>query len=111
VDFVVPAPGLQIDPTVNGRRHLSIDAALLVYNHEGKTLNWLVRQFNLDMDAAHYAVAQANGINFRLQIDAPPDGVYLRSGVYDLNSNLTGTLAIPLGSIVNPGTAASSQSR
>ncbi len=109
VDFVIPARGLQIDPAANGRRHLSIDAALLVYNREGKTLNWMVRQFNLDMDATHYAVAQANGINFRLQIDAPPDGVYLRSGVYDLNSNLAGTLEIPLGTIVNPGTAASSQ--
>jgi len=113
VEFVVPARGLQIDPTANGRRHLSIDAALLVCNHEGKTLNWMVRQFNLDMDAARYAVAQANGINFRLQIDAPTDSVFLRSGVYDLNSNLAGTLEIPLGAIVNPvvnpGKAAGSQ--
>jgi VWFA-related protein len=111
VDFVLPARGLQIDAAASGRRHLSIDAALLVYNHEGKTLNWMVRQFNLDMDATHYAVAQAQGINFRLQIDAPPDGAYLRSGVYDLNSNLAGTLEIPLGIIVNSGAAASSQSR
>jgi len=113
VDFVVPARGLQIDPIANGRRHLSIDAALLVCNHEGKTLNWMVRQFNLDMDSARYAVAQANGINFRLQIDAPTDSVFLRSGVYDLNSNLAGTLEIPLGAIVNPvvnpGKAAGSQ--
>jgi VWFA-related protein len=109
VDFVVPARGLQIDPAANGRRHLSIDAALLVYNHEGKTLNWIVRQFNLDMDPTHYAVAQANGINFRLQIDAPPEGVYLRSGVYDLNSNLAGTLEIPLSAVVNPGPATSSR--
>jgi VWFA-related protein len=109
VDFVVPARGLQIDPAANGRRHLSIDAALLVFNHDGKTLNWMVRQFILDMDPTHYAVAQANGINFRLQIDAPPDGVYLRSGVYDLNSNLAGTLQIPLGSVVNPGPSTSSR--
>ncbi len=109
VDFVIPARGLQIDPVANGRRHLSIDAALLVYSHEGKTLNWMLRQFNLDMDAAHYAIAQANGINFRLQIDAPPDGAYLRSGVYDLNSNLAGTLEIPLGTVVNAGTANSSK--
>jgi hypothetical protein len=58
-------------------------------------------------------VAQANGINFRLQIDAPTDSVFLRSGVYDLNSNLAGTLEIPLGAIVNPvvnpGKAAGSQ--
>jgi hypothetical protein len=37
----------------------------------------------------------------------------LRSGVYDLNSNLAGTLEIPLGAIVNPvvnpGKAAGSQ--
>jgi VWFA-related protein len=109
VDFVIPARGLQIDPIANGRRHLSIDAALLVYNHEGRNLNWMVRQFTLDMDAARYAVAQANGIKLRLQIDAPPDGAYLRGGVYDLNSNLAGTLEIPLRTVVNPATASGSQ--
>jgi VWFA-related protein len=109
VDFVIPARGLQIDPIANGRRHLSIDAALLIYNHEGRNLNWMVRQFTLDMDAARYAVAQANGIKLRLQIDAPPDGAYLRGGVYDLNSNLAGTLEIPLRTVVNPATASGSQ--
>ena len=109
VDFVIPARGLQIDPIANGRRHLSIDAALLVYSHEGRNLNWTVRQFTLDMDAARYAVAQANGIKLRLQIDAPPDGAYLRGGVYDLNSNLAGTLEIPLRTVVNPATASGSQ--
>ncbi len=109
VDFVIPARGLQIDPVANGRRHLNIDAALLVYNRDGKTLNWIVRQFTLDMDAARYAVAQANGINFRLPIDVPPDGVYLRSGIYDLNSSLAGTLEIPLGSVVNSAAATGSR--
>ena len=57
------------------------------------------------MDAAHYATAAANGVNFRLQIDGPNDGAFLRGGVYDLKSNLSGTLEVPLSSVVTPAPA------
>ena len=52
------------------------------------------------MDAARYAQAQANGVSFRLPIDAPKGGVSLRSGVYDLESNLAGTMEVPLQSVL-----------
>ena len=81
----------------------------MVYNREGKPVNWLLRQINLNLDAAHYAIVQANGVNFYLEIDAPDDGVTLRGGVYDLNANLAGTLEIPLSSVVSPAPATSSR--
>jgi VWFA-related protein len=109
VHFFIPPGGLLLDLAPNGHRQLSVDAALLVYDHDGKSLNWMLRQINLEMDAAHYATAVANGVNFRLQIDAPDGGIFLRGGVYDLKSNLAGTLEVPLRTIVNPSPAAGSR--
>ncbi len=109
VDFMIAARGLQFDPAPDGLRHVSIEAALVVYNHEGKPLNWMLRQINLKLDAAHYATAQTDGVNLYLEIDAPNDGASLRGGIYDLNSNLAGTLQIPLSIIVSPGQTTSSR--
>jgi VWFA-related protein len=109
VDFMIAARGLQFDPAPDGLRHVSVEAALVVYNHEGEALNWMLRQINLKLDAEHYATAQTDGVNLYLEIDAPSDGVRLRGGVYDLNSNLAGTLQIPLSTIVGSGQTASSR--
>jgi len=109
VDLMIAARGLQFDPAPDGRRHVRVEAALVVYNHQGQPLNWMLRQINLNMDAAHYTAAQASGVNLYLEIDAPNDGVSLRSGIYDLNSSLAGTLEIALSAIVSPDPTASSR--
>jgi VWFA-related protein len=109
VDLMIPAHGLQFDTASDRHRHVSVEAALVVYDRQGKPLNWMLRQINLNMDAARYATAQASGINFFLEIDAPNDGASLRAGVYDLNANLAGTLEIPLSAIVTPATITSSK--
>ncbi len=102
VDFVVAASGLQLDPAPDGSRHGKLEITLLIYNREGQTLNWIVKNLDLDMDAARYAQVKANGVNFNLDIDVPNGGVILRSGVFDLNANFAGTLEIPLSSVVGP---------
>ena len=106
---MIPAKGLRFDVASDGRRHVSVEAALVVYDRQGKPLNWMLRQINLNLDAARYALAQANGVNFFLEIDAPQDGSSLRGGVYDLNANLSGTLEIPLSAIVTPATTTTSK--
>ncbi len=102
VDFVIAASGLELDPNPDGSRHGKIEATLVVYSHEGQALNWMIRNLDLDMDAARYAQVKANGVNFSLDIDVPNGGVSLRAGVFDLDSNLAGTLEIPLTSVVVP---------
>ncbi len=109
VDLMIPAHGLQFDMASDGRRHVSVEAALVVFDRKGKPLNWMLRQINLNLDAVRYATAQASGVNFFLQIDAPDDGSSLRAGIYDLNANLAGTLEIPLRAIVTPATTARSK--
>ncbi len=109
VDLMIPARGVQFDMASDGHHHVSVEAGLVVYDLQGKPLNWMLRQINLNLDAARYAIAQKSGVNLFLQIDAPEDGSSLRGGVYDLNANLAGTLEIPLRAIVSPATTTSSK--
>jgi hypothetical protein len=99
VDLMIPARGLQFEVGADGQHHVRVEAGLMVYNRQGNPLNWILRQVNLNLDASRYAIVQANGVNLYLQIDGPDDGVSLRGGVYDLNTNLTGTLVIPLSAV------------
>ncbi len=105
VDLMIPARSLQFEMGPDGHHHVRIEAGLMVYNRGGNPLNWILRQVNLNLGDSHYAIVQANGVNLYLQIDGPEDGISLRSGVYDLNANLTGTLAIPLSAVTTTGTA------
>jgi len=109
VDLMIAARGLLWNLAPDGNHHVSLETALVVYNRQGKPLNWMLRQVNLNLDAARYAIVQANGVNFYLEIDTPEDGVTLRGGVYDLNANLAGTLEIPLSSVVSPASTTSSR--
>jgi VWFA-related protein len=102
VDFVIAASGLELDPNPDGSRHGKIEATIVIYDHEGVALNWMVRSLDLDMDAARYAQVKANGVNFNLDIDVPNGGVILRSGVFDLNANFAGTVEVPLSRVVGP---------
>jgi hypothetical protein len=109
VDLMIPARGLLWEPAADDHRHVNLEAALVLYNHEGKAVNWILRQINLNPDAAHYTVAQATGVNLYLEIDAPATAVALRGGVYDLNANLAGTLGIPLSAVISSTKTTSSK--
>ncbi len=99
VTFTVNAKDLQFHENPDGSEHSKVEATLLVYDQEGKPLNWLVRRIDLDMDAARFARVQSTGIHFKLEIDAPKEGLVLRSGIYDLNAEKAGTLEVALGRI------------
>jgi len=99
VTFMLSAKDLQFQANPDGSQHDRVEATLLVYNQEGRPLNWLVREVPLDMDAARFAKVQGTGIHFKLEIDAPKEGLALRSGVYDLNAEKAGTLEMALDRI------------
>ena len=92
VDLMISARGLQFDLAPDGQHHIRLEAGLMIYDHEGRPLNWLLRQINLNLNAARYAIVQANGVNLYLKIDTPENGASLQSGVYDLSTNLAGRL-------------------
>ncbi len=69
----------------------------------------MFRQINLNLGPARYQAAQTTGVNLFLEIDAPAEAATLRSGVYDLNANLAGTLQLPLSKIVDANTTANAK--
>jgi VWFA-related protein len=106
VSFNVTANHLTLEPAPDGVRHGNLEVTLLGYDRDGKPLNWMVRMLELTLPPDRYAVAQAKGVSFNLEIDAPSSTVYLRSGVYDQGSSKAGTLEIPLAAVVAQATPA-----
>jgi len=99
IGFSLTMDGLSLTQGPDGVRHGSIEVALVAYSQEGKPLNWEARSIGLSIRPEQYAIAQASGIPFHFDIDAPPGDVYLRTGVYDLSSSRAGTLEIPMSSV------------
>ena len=105
VAFAVSADHLTLDPSPDGVRHGNLEVTLLGYDRDGKPLNWMVRMLQLTLSPDRYAVAQARGVSFTLEIDLPAADVYLRSGVYDQGSSRAGTLEIPLAAVLAQASA------
>jgi hypothetical protein len=99
VGFSLATEGLKLTADANGVRRGKIEVALVAYSQEGKPLNWEARAVGIAIRPEQNAIAESSGIPLRLEIDAPPGDVYLRTGIYDLTSNRAGTLEIPLSSI------------
>ncbi len=96
VDFAISVRDLKLEPTSDGVRHGSIEVVLLAYNREGKPLNYVVTQGNVDLPPKEYGAVQKGGLQIHKEIDIPNGYAYLRTGVYDFKSNTAGTLGVPL---------------
>jgi VWFA-related protein len=107
VEFVVAAHSLELDASSDGMHHGKIEAGLVAFDREGQPLNWTEREFDLNLDAAHYRDAQENGLHFRLDLDVPKEGISLRSGVYDLKASTAGTYEVQLMRVMNARQTAS----
>jgi len=96
VDFAVSAQDLKLDPTPDGGRHGAIEVMLVAYAREGKPLNLVVAKSELVLQPKVYASVLKLGLQMHKEIDVPEEGVYLRTGVYDMGSDAAGTLGLPL---------------
>jgi VWFA-related protein len=99
VEFAVSlkdiAMGLASDPVRRGH----IEVMLIAFDHDGKIVNILKRRSKLSMNPEVYGATQAVGLQIHEEIDLPLGDVYLRTGIYDLNSGSCGTIGIPLGTL------------
>ena len=89
VDFAISPHDLKLDATSNGAHHGNIEIALIAYDREGKRLNSVV----IDGDI---------NLQIHKEINVPKEYVYLRTGVYDLKSGTAGTLGVPLNDTIAP---------
>lgn len=100
VTFAIPPENLALDTSADGVHQGRIEVTLLAYDRDGIPVNWLVRLVQLRLPRELYQQAQVRGVGFNLDIDAPSSAVYLRSGVYDMESNRAGTMEIPIAAVI-----------
>lgn len=99
VDMAVSLRDFALQTTPDGVKHGRIEAMLVAYDREGKIVNIAKRASRFALKPADYARLQTTGLPLYLEIDAPPEDIYLRTGVYDWGSGNAGTLGFPLNTL------------
>ena len=110
-DFVIPLANLDFELTPDGVRHGNLELSLVAYDHAGRPMNWIVRSIRASLTPAAYPSVQKTGVQFHQELDVPSgDHLYLRSGIYDLESNRAGTLEVPLSEVTEEHLSAETRS-
>ena len=99
VDFAVSVDDLHTDPGPDGSRHGNIEVMIVAYDLQGEPQNLVVGRSELRIPAKDYVNVQRAGLQIHKEIDVPKADVFLRTGIYDLNSKSAGTLGVPLRSV------------
>ncbi|HKU27989.1 MAG TPA: VWA domain-containing protein [Candidatus Sulfotelmatobacter sp.] len=99
VDFAVSVDDLRTDPGPDGSRHGNIEVMIVAYDLQGEPQNLVVGRSELRIPAKDYVNVQRAGLQIHKEIDVPKADVFLRTGIYDLNSKSAGTLGVPLRSV------------
>jgi VWFA-related protein len=105
VDLAVSLQNFALDSTPDGVKHGRLEVILVAYDRSGKIINISKRTSRLALPPKDLPSLQAKGLPLHLEIDVPPGDIYLRTGIYDLNSGNAGTLGFPLGTVTAPSGA------
>jgi VWFA-related protein len=105
VDLAVSLQNFALDSTPDGVKHGRLEMILVAYDRSGKIINISKRTSRLALPPKDLPSLQAKGLPLHLEIDVPPGDIYLRTGIYDLNSGNAGTLGFPLGTVTAPSGA------
>jgi VWFA-related protein len=99
VDLAVSLQNFSLDSAPDGVKHGRLEVILVAYDRDGKIINISKRTSRFALPPRDFPILQAKGLPIHLEIDVPPGDIYLRTGIYDLNSGKAGTLGIPLGTV------------
>jgi len=105
VDLAVSLQNFALDSAPDGVKHGRLEVLLVAYDREGKIINISKRTSRLALPPKDFPILQAKGLPLHLEIDVPLGDIYLRTGIYDLNSGNAGTLGFPLGTVTASGAA------
>lgn len=96
VNFAVALPDIAMGLDADGTRHGRIEIMIIAFGPGGNILNIVRKRSNLTMDSKVYEATQQVGMQVHEEIDAPPGEIYLRAGIYDMNSGNCGTVGAAL---------------
>ena len=69
---------------------------VIAYDRDGKALGVVSKKSEIALKPDVYMDLMRVGLQVHKEIDVPGGEVYLRTGVYDLNSSKAGTLGVAL---------------
>jgi VWFA-related protein len=92
VNFAVALLDIAMGADANGTRRGHIEIMLIAFSPDGNILNIVKKRSNLTMDPKVYEATLQVGMQIHEEIDMPPGEIYLRAGIYDLNSGNCGTV-------------------
>ena len=102
VDFAVTPGDLKFDQSADAVRHGAVELMLVAYDSEGKPLNLVVARNEIRIQPKDYATLLNGGLQIHQEIDVPAGEIFLRTGIYDLQSGMAGTLGVPLSVSPHP---------
>jgi VWFA-related protein len=96
VNFAVALPDIAMGLDADGTRRGRIEIMIIAFGPGGNILNMVRKRSNLTMDPKVYEATQQVGMQVHEEIDAPLGEIYLRAGIYDVNSGNCGTVGAAL---------------
>lgn len=96
VDLKIDSHSLLYDSSPDGTLHSKAEFTLVVYDSDGRRVNYLDSGFQLNLKAPQLAQTMETGVRIRLPLDMPMGRFSLRIAVHDLTAGRAGSLEIPI---------------
>ncbi len=95
-NFAIAPEDLRLDAGADGIRRGDIEVMIVAYKRNGVALNSFRKKSEIILDPQMYAQVLQVGLQMHREMDVPDGEVFLRTGIYDLNSSKARTLGIAL---------------
>jgi hypothetical protein len=105
IDFMIRWTDVAFTEAADGTHQGKIEAGLVAWDTKGKAVNWTEGTQQMALKPEIYTAIQKSGIPAHMEIDLPNTEIFLKIGIFDLDSGKAGTLEIAL----HPGVGAPAQ--
>jgi hypothetical protein len=96
VDVTVDPHCLDLKNAPEGGHQTQVEFVLVAYDANGERVNYLVRALQVNIKDDSFTRVMDKGVPVRLALDLPPEQVFLRIAVYDLDASSVGSLEVPV---------------
>jgi len=105
IDFAVLLHDLTFKVTAEGLHTAKLEIALVAYDQDGTPVNSIVRSADISLNPELYMTFEKTGVPLHEEIEVPDTNVYLRTGIYEIETGKAGTLEVPLNQVAASGAA------
>ncbi len=100
VAYTLDGTQLRLTAAPDGRHTGAVEFAVLVLDDQGRMVNSALATVQMNVPAATYQRMLETGVQMPIQVAVPAKGNYfLRAGVHDLTSDLSGVVEVPIGEV------------